>query len=149
MNTPTKVVGFAVALAVVFGLALGAGSLFGTEPAEQEPVAHETMGDSDGDGGTHDTDTHDTGKPGIVAPVASTTNTLSPVANATSSPGRPGTRSATTGLAHSRPLPGATLAFTSPLALQIRSLSPRGTTTSRDPSPSRSATAAEPSHASS
>ena len=61
MNTPTKVVGFAVVLAVVFGLALGAGTLFGPQVAEQEPVAHDTTHDG-GD------DTHDTG--GSAAPAA-------------------------------------------------------------------------------
>ncbi len=61
MNTPTKVVGFAVVLAVVFGLALGAGSLFGNEAAEQEPVAHDTMGESDGADDTHGGESHDTG----------------------------------------------------------------------------------------
>jgi hypothetical protein len=62
MNTPTKVVGFAVVLAVVFGLALGAGNLFGSEAADPEPAAHDTThGDTE--------DTHDTGSAAPAADV--------------------------------------------------------------------------------
>ena len=90
---------------------------------------------------------HWNGNPGRTAPVASNAAIWPRDATATSRPGRLGTRSATTGDDQIRPGSVARHATVLSACHTIRSSS-RGATISIVPSPSRSATAGDPSHAS-